>query len=90
MVCVELVPDLSQCIESVAKKEYWKAVGEYLSAEQEDKELEEKIELLRMFLESMDFRELRRESERHLVEGKSVKFVIYLEGRELKCEMKVE
>jgi len=41
-----------------------------------DKKLEERIELLKAFLESMDFKKLRRESKRHLVGGKTVKFVI--------------
>lgn len=43
---------------------------------QKDKELEEKIELLKAFLESADFKRLRSDSERHLVQGKQVKFVI--------------
>ena len=43
---------------------------------QEDKELEAKIELLKAFLESMDFKKLRSQSEKHLVEGKTVKFII--------------
>lgn len=48
----------------------------------EDKKLEEKIELLKAFLESMDFRKLRSQSEKHLVEGKQVKFIIsWKEGK---------
>ncbi|GAH43195.1 unnamed protein product, partial [marine sediment metagenome] len=42
----------------------------------EDKELEERIELLKAFLESADFGRLRSQSEKHLIEGKKVKFVI--------------
>jgi len=49
---------------------------------QKDKKLEEKIELLKAFLESMDFKKLRSQSERHLAEGKQVKFVIsWKEGK---------
>jgi translation initiation factor IF-3 len=48
----------------------------------EDKKLEEKIELLKAFLESMDFKKLRSQSERYLVEGKKVKFIIcWKEGK---------
>ena len=49
---------------------------------QEDKKLEERIELLKAFLESMDFKKLRSQSKRYLVEGKQVKFVIsWKEGK---------
>jgi translation initiation factor IF-3 len=49
---------------------------------QEDKKLEERIELLKAFLESMDFKKLRSQSEKYLVEGKKVKFVIrWKEGK---------
>jgi len=48
----------------------------------EDKKLEERIELLKAFLESMDFKKLRSQSEKHLVQGKTVKFVIsWKEGK---------
>ena len=70
MVRIELVPNLSNCVETVAKKEYWKNVSRCLQIEEQDEELQGKIELLKAFLESTDFKELRRESEKHLVEGK--------------------
>ena len=76
MNCIELFPSLSHCIETVAKEEYWDLVSKYMER-QEDKELEAKIELLKAFLESMDFKKLRRESEKYLIEGKVFKFVIY-------------
>jgi len=48
----------------------------------EDKKLEERIELLKAFLESADFKKLRSQSERYLVEGKRVKFIIrWKEGK---------
>ncbi len=77
MVYIELSPNLSHCIETVAKEEYWSSVNKFMEGEQEDKELQQRIELLKVFLESMDFRRLRRESEKHLMQGKTVKFVIY-------------
>lgn len=63
---IELIPTLSQCIETIAKREYWRSVDEYLEKRKEDRELEEKIELLRSFLETEDFGILRRQSEKHL------------------------
>ena len=87
MYCVELFPSLSHCIETVAKEEFWNSVNRYM--ESEDEELQEKIELLKAFLESMDFKKLRRESEPHLIKGKTVKFVIYWEEDKPSYEMVV-
>jgi len=77
MRCIELFPSLSHCIETVAKQEFWSSVNKYMGNERENEELKDKIELLKAFLESMDFRKLRSESEQYLIQGKKVKFVIY-------------
>ena len=87
MVCIELFPNLSHCIETVAKEEYWNSVNKFMEDEQEDKELQQRIELLKAFLESMDFKKLRRESESYLIQGKTVKFVIYWESGKPSYEM---
>ena len=79
MRCIELFPDLSHCIETVAKQEFWSSVNNYMANERENTELKDKIELLKAFLETMDFGKLRSESEQHLVRGKKVKFVVYWE-----------
>jgi len=76
MNCVELSTGLDHCIESTAREEFWNSVNGYLEGGCEDKELEERIELLKAFLESADFGKLRSQSEKHLIEGKKVKFVI--------------
>ena len=86
---IELFPSLSHCIETTAKQEFWKSVDEYME-KQGDKQLEERIELLKAFLESMDFRKLRCESERHLLEGKRVRFVIRWERNRPHYEMVVD
>jgi hypothetical protein len=79
---MELSPSLSHCIETTAREEFWNSVNQYMENGREDKNLEEKIELLKAFLESMDFKKLRSQSERYLVEGKKVKFVIcWKEGK---------
>lgn len=79
---IELFPGLSHCIETTAREEFWNLVNQYMKSGQEDKELEDKIELLRVFLESADFKKLRSDSERHLVQGKKVRFVIcWKEGK---------
>ena len=79
---IELFPSLSRCIETTAREEFWNLVNQYTEGGQKYKKLEEKIELLKTFLESMDFKKLRSQSERYLVEGKQVKFVIcWKEGK---------
>lgn len=87
MLKIELVPDLSHCIETVAKREYREATAKLLAEPKENNELGKRIELLRTFLETMDFRKLRQESEKYLVEGRTVKFILYLEYGAPKYEM---
>jgi hypothetical protein len=89
MLHIELVPDLSHCIETVAKKEYEEAVKKLLDIVETNEELEEKAEILRLFLKNANFKKLRVESEKQLMEGRAVQFVVYLEDGIPKYEMKV-
>jgi hypothetical protein len=89
-VKIELTPTLYLCIEGTARQEYKNSADEYMRKGKKDRKLEEKIELLRMFLETTDFRNLRAESEKHLIEGKKVRFMLTLEKRKPKYEMKYE
>ena len=86
---IELFPSLSHCIETTAREEFWNSVNQYMEGGQKDKKLEERIELLKAFLESMDFKKLRSQSEGYLIEGKKVKFVICRKDEELNYEMVV-
>jgi hypothetical protein len=74
-VTIELLPDLSHCIQTKAKQEYATTMSNILSGDQSPG-LEDRLELLRAFLEEADFSRLRRESEEHLTQGQKVKFVI--------------
>jgi hypothetical protein len=87
MLRVELVPDLSHCIETVAKKEYKEIVRQLLASVEGKEKLRKRAELLRVFLETTDFKRLRRESEEYLIEGKTVKFVLYLKNGTPRYEM---
>ena len=87
---IVLTPTVSRCIETIAKREYWKNVNLYLKKREEDKGLEEKIELLRSFLETVDFTNLRRESEKHIINGKQVEFIVSNKNKKLLYEMIVE
>jgi len=55
-----------------------------------NRRLERKIELLRTFLETADFRKLRAESEKLLVEGERVKFILTEAEGKPEYEMKYE
>ena len=68
MLRVELIPDLSHCIETVAKREHTAVSKQLLASGQRNKGLEEKLEILRLFLETADFKKLRAESEKRLME----------------------
>jgi len=87
---IELTPTLSHCIETVAKREYWKNVHEYLKKRKEDERLEEEIELLRSFLETADFSNLRRQSEKYIIDGNQVKFILSIKNKKPWYEMTVE
>jgi hypothetical protein len=76
-VFIELEPTLSSCIETLAKREYEKVLGTLLRTGIEDENLSEKLEVLRLFLESADFGDLRSQYEKYLEEGKKVRFRIY-------------
>ncbi|MDY6965185.1 MAG: hypothetical protein SVM80_04340 [Halobacteriota archaeon] len=56
-------------METTAKKMYWSLVDEYLRSKEEDSEMEEKIELLRIFLEESDVVKFRSMTEEHMQRG---------------------
>jgi hypothetical protein len=85
---IDLYPDSTNCIETVARQEYSGVFKELITPGRENHRLEEKLEILRLFLETADFKKLRVESEKELAEGKQVKFTIYLNDK-LNYEMQV-
>lgn len=85
---IELYPDSRSCIETVARREYAGVFKELITPGRENRKLEEKLEILRLFLETADFKKLRVESEKELAGGKRVKYTIYLDNK-LKYEMQV-
>lgn len=88
MVEIELIPDLTHCIETVAKKEHKRVVNKLLSGTV-DEGIKERAEILKKFLETADFRRLRQESEPYLTQGRKVKFVIRSEKGEPSYTMQV-
>lgn len=89
MLKIELPVDSDNCIETVAKRKYDSYATEYF--QNPSKELEGKIDLLYKFLVlAGDFRGLRKESEPYIIQGKSVKFVIYSDEGEAKYQLEVK
>jgi hypothetical protein len=72
---IELLPDLSHCVETRAKQEYTATMSKILSGDQSPS-LDERLDLLKAFLDTAGFSRLRRESEEHMIQGRKVKFVI--------------
>ena len=72
---VELVPDLSHCVQTRAKQAYAATMSRFMSGDSSPR-LGQRLELLRSFLEEADFGRLRRESEEHLTQGRKVKFIL--------------
>ena len=88
MLPIELEPDLSSCIHTVAKREYDRTLRELLQVDSVDEALQKRLETLKLFLETEDFSRLRSEYERHLLEGRQVKFV--LQPGENRADYKIE
>jgi len=84
----QLRPNLSHCIETVAREEYEHGLRRLLAGEG-DEHLAERTELLRLFLETADFRQLRSQCELHLLDGKEVTFVVYMHEGALKYDLLV-
>jgi hypothetical protein len=74
-ITIELVPDLSHCVQTRARQEYTATMRLAMSGDASPA-LEDRLELLKSFLEEADFSRLRRESEEQLVQGRKVKFVL--------------
>jgi hypothetical protein len=90
MVCIELKPNLSSCIETISKREYEQTLNLLLKKGSVDEELGERLEVLRLFLESIDFGRLRSQYEGYLMEGKKVTFLIYPEEGKVNHKLIVE
>jgi hypothetical protein len=90
MADIEIEPDLSDCVQTLAKREYDRLTRELLTSDEEDVELQERLETLRMFLESTDFSELRSRYEPHLVQGKRVRFTLRQAADEAEYQMEIE
>jgi len=87
MLEVELVPTLSQCIETVAKRRHEETVRQLLTSGKHNRKLLQTAALLKNFLETADFKKLRAESEALLTKGQKVKFILRFDSGNLTFEM---
>jgi hypothetical protein len=87
MAEIELEPDLSCCVQTLAKREYDRLTRELLTSDEEDLELQERMETLRLFLEATNFRELRSRYEPDLVAGRRVRFTLRRAGEKAEYRM---
>ena len=85
---IELLPDLSYCVETRAKQKYAATMSRILSGDQSPGR-EERLDLLKTFLETADFSRLRRESEEHMIQGQKVKFVLSGSAGHSKCSVQM-
>jgi hypothetical protein len=90
IVPIELKPDLPNCIETLSKKEYERSLNLLLKEGSVNEKLGERLEVLRLFLESTDFSHLRNQYEGYLTEGKKVTFLIYPEEGKAGYQLIVE
>ncbi len=78
-----------KCIKCLAEQELNNCLLELLRGEGEEKELQQKFEMLLAFLKSPELQKLRDESEKYLAEGKKVSVKINLETDKPKYELKI-
>lgn len=90
MTRIELEPDLSRCVQTLAREEHERIVRQLLASGEGDTELAERVEMLRLFLESTDFGSLRSQYEPLLLQGKRVKFTLRPGANATEYEMEVE
>jgi hypothetical protein len=90
MVPIELKPNLSSCIETLSKKEYERTLHLLLKDGCVDEGLMQRLEILRLFLESTDFSHLRSQYEGYLAERREVTFLIYPEEGKVRYKLIVD
>jgi len=76
-----LEPSLDRCVETIARRRYWDLVDEYsrtILTKGILRDVEMKIEALRLFLEDLNIHEYRRKTEDLMGKGKKVFLVLEL------------
>ena len=90
MLPIEFKPSLAACIETLAKREYEESLRNCLLLPESQEELQEKVKLLQLFLESANFSQLRAECEKCLSKGRGVRVTLNLVEGEPVTQLIVE
>ncbi|HDM37086.1 MAG TPA: hypothetical protein ENG09_07620 [Candidatus Syntrophoarchaeum butanivorans] len=69
-------PERGLCVETVARRRYWKAVDRYMVSGCEDRESEEEIEILLRFLEDENLPAYRSMIEDEIGRGRSAYLIL--------------
>jgi hypothetical protein len=88
MTAIELEPNRTACIQTVATREYHRALRAVLHGE-DYPGLDDRFTALQRFLESADFPALRSRSEPHVAAGRRVVFSLSLSGDDVDVRMTV-
>ena len=76
-----------KCIKCFAEQELYNYLRELLRGESENKEMQQRFQMLLAFLKSPESQKLRDESEKYLAEGKKVTVKISLDDGKPKYEL---
>jgi molybdenum cofactor biosynthesis enzyme MoaA len=79
-----------KCIKCLAEQELNSCLRELLRGEVENKELQQRFEMLVSFLKSPESQRLRDESEKYLAEGKHVTVRVYFDKGKPRYELKID
>jgi hypothetical protein len=84
---IALIPTLDSCVETQARLMHIEILRELLDKSGEP-QLQQKYEILKLFLETADFHKLRAQSEKLFTQNKMVIFNVWVENGESRWEMK--
>ena len=79
-----------KCIKCLAEQELNSCLRELLTEETDDKELQQRFEMLVSFLKSPESKKLRDKSERFLAESRQVTLRIHFKDGKPRYELKIE
>lgn len=79
-----------KCIKCLAEQELYSCLRELLRGESENKEMQQRYEMLLTFLKSPESQKLRDESEKYLAEGRKVTLRLSFTDGGLKYELNID
>ena len=90
MTSIDLHPDLHTCAQTLARREYDRLWREALGSPDPAPDLDIRVDILRLFLESTDFSALRAAYEPHLTAGETVTVTVSGDGASVHHTIRAE